>query len=125
MVNCLSAPVRPDSVVVEVDDGRLIANAGLLLTATLGERGYRPILATRAGSGEVLHGRLRKGSAASGRGARAFVKEVVARARRSSTTRSPSRSDGRRPCRSQPLARARHEHDGAQLTPAAWSRRDL
>ena len=212
MVNCLSAPVRPDSVAVEFDDERLIANAGLLLTATLGERlglerlvdetvdlgerpgaahpgrkvlslvhaiaagadsiddtdvlrsggsgsvlghramapstlgtflrsftfghvrqlervlersverawsagagpgcgrlvidldsfigevhgyqkqgaaygytgerGYHPILATRAGSGEVLHVRLRKGSAASGRGALAFVREVIARARR-------------------------------------------
>src|SRR5437773_7751921 len=38
MVNGPGAAVRPDSVAVEFDDERLIANAGLLLTATLSER---------------------------------------------------------------------------------------
>ena len=47
-----------------------------------GERGYHPILATRSGSGEVLHVRLRKGQAGSGRGALRFVQELVARVRR-------------------------------------------
>jgi len=47
-----------------------------------GERGYHPLLATRSGTGEVLHARLRKGSAASGRGALRFVAELVARVRR-------------------------------------------
>ncbi len=47
-----------------------------------GERGYHPLLATRAGSGEVLHARLRKGQAGSGRGAHRFVQELIARARR-------------------------------------------
>ncbi len=47
-----------------------------------GERGYHPLLATRAGTGEVLHVRLRKGSAASGRGALRFCEELVARVRR-------------------------------------------
>jgi len=46
-----------------------------------GERGYHPLLATRSGTGEVLHVRLRKGSAASGRGALRFVAELVARVR--------------------------------------------
>jgi hypothetical protein len=47
-----------------------------------GERGYHPILATRAGTGEVLHARLRKGQAGSGRGALRFVQELLARVRR-------------------------------------------
>lgn len=42
--------------------------------------GYHPLLATRAGTGEVLHARLRKGS--SQRGAKRFAEELVARVRR-------------------------------------------
>src|SRR2546423_5910324 len=38
MVNGLPAAVKPDSLVVEFDDERLIANAGLLLTSTLSGR---------------------------------------------------------------------------------------
>ena len=38
MVKGSEAPVRPDSVSVEFDDGRLIANAGLVLLATLSRR---------------------------------------------------------------------------------------
>jgi len=45
-------------------------------------RGYHPILATRAGTGEVLHARMRKGSAQSQRGAERFVRELVQRVRR-------------------------------------------
>jgi hypothetical protein len=44
--------------------------------------GYHPLLATRADTGEVLHVRMRKGSANSGRGAERFVNELVARVRR-------------------------------------------
>jgi hypothetical protein len=44
--------------------------------------GYHPLLATRADSGEVLHARLRKGSANTGRGTKRFVEELVARVRR-------------------------------------------
>jgi hypothetical protein len=47
-----------------------------------GALGYHPLLATRAGTGEALHVRLRKGSAGSGRGALRFVSELVARVRR-------------------------------------------
>lgn len=47
-----------------------------------GERGYHPLLATRSGTGEVLHIRQRKGSAGSGRGALRFVSELLARVRR-------------------------------------------
>lgn len=45
-------------------------------------RGLHPLLATRADTGEVLHTRMRKGSAGSGRGAQRFVNELVARVRR-------------------------------------------
>jgi hypothetical protein len=47
-----------------------------------GVRGYHPLIATRAGSGEVLHARARKGAAASGRGAPRFCEELIARVRR-------------------------------------------
>jgi hypothetical protein len=44
--------------------------------------GYHPLLATRADSGEVLHVRMRKGSANSARGAERFVNETAGRVRR-------------------------------------------
>jgi Transposase DDE domain group 1 len=47
-----------------------------------GELGYQPLLATRSGSSEVLHARLGKGQAGSGRGALRFVQELIARVRR-------------------------------------------
>jgi Transposase DDE domain group 1 len=49
-------------------------------------RGYHPLLATRADTGEVLHVRFRKGSAGTGRGAERFVREVVGRVRRAGAT---------------------------------------
>ena len=48
--------------------------------------GYHPILATRADTGEVLHARLRKGSAHTQRGAHRFVEETIARVRRAGAT---------------------------------------
>lgn len=48
--------------------------------------GYHPILATRAETGEVLHARLRKGSANTQRGVNRFVEELVARVRRCGAT---------------------------------------
>ncbi len=47
-----------------------------------GVRGYHPLLATRGGTGEVLHVRARKGAAASGRGALRFCEELITRVRR-------------------------------------------
>ena len=46
------------------------------------ELGYHPLLATRAGTDETLHVRLRKGSAHTQRGAPRFVDELIARVRR-------------------------------------------
>jgi len=46
-----------------------------------GVRGYHPLLAVAAGSDEALHARLRRGAAATVRGAASFVAETVARVR--------------------------------------------
>lgn len=45
-------------------------------------RGYHPLIATRADTGEVLHVRLRKGSANTSRGMRRFCDELIARVER-------------------------------------------
>ena len=70
--------VDVDSTICEVV-GKQKQGASYGYTHTLG---YHPLLATIAGTGEILHGRLRKGSANTQRGARRFVNELVARARR-------------------------------------------
>lgn len=51
-----------------------------------GVRGYHPLLASVAGSGEVVHTRLRGGNANSGRGAASFVAEAFRRVRRAGAT---------------------------------------
>ena len=48
--------------------------------------GYHPMLATRADTGEILHARMRKGSANTQRGIKRFVEELVARLRRAGAT---------------------------------------
>ena len=67
-----------DSTICEVE-GKLKQGAAYGYTKVLG---YHPILATRADTGEMLHARMRKGSANTPRGARRFVEELVARVRR-------------------------------------------
>ena len=49
--------------------------------AYTGVRGYHPLMASLADTGELLHTRLRGGNAASGRGAGTFVAETIARVR--------------------------------------------
>jgi hypothetical protein len=49
-------------------------------------RGFHPMVATRSGTGEVLHSRFRKGSANTARGAQRFVRETVGRVRRAGAT---------------------------------------
>ena len=71
-----------DSTVVEVH-GDHKQGAGFGYTKVLG---YHPLLATRADSGEVLHARLRKGSANTQRGVTRFVQELIARVRRCGAT---------------------------------------
>ncbi|MBA2348018.1 MAG: IS1380 family transposase [Solirubrobacterales bacterium] len=51
-----------------------------------GARGYHPLVATRAGSGEVLHVRFRKGAANTQRGMSRFCDELIARVRRAGAT---------------------------------------
>jgi hypothetical protein len=71
-----------DRLIVDVDSfvgevyGYDKQGAGYGYTHT---RGYHPILATRAGTGEVLHIRARKGSANTSRGALRFVEELMPR----------------------------------------------
>ncbi len=67
-----------DSTIVEVA-GRAKQGAGFGYTK---RRGYHPLLATRADTGEVLHARMRKGSASTQRGAERFVCELIGRVRR-------------------------------------------
>jgi hypothetical protein len=67
-----------DSTIREVF-GKLKGGAAYGYTKVLG---YHPILATRADTGEILHARLRKGSANTARGTKRFVEELVARLRR-------------------------------------------
>jgi hypothetical protein len=71
-----------DSTIREVF-GRLKGGAAYGYTKVLG---YHPILATRADTGEILHARMRKGSANTQRGTKRFVEELVARLRRAGAT---------------------------------------
>ena len=71
-----------DSTICEVE-GTTKQGAAYGYTKVLG---YHPILATRASTGEVLHARMRKGSANTARGTRRFIDEVVARVRRAGAT---------------------------------------
>jgi hypothetical protein len=75
---CEPLTIDLDSTIVEVS-GEAKQGASFGYTK---RRGYHPILATRADTGEVLHARLRKGSAQSQRGAERFVRELVQRVRR-------------------------------------------
>ncbi len=71
-----------DSTICEVH-GYAKQGAAYGYTRTLG---YHPIVATRADNGEVLHTRMRKGSANTARGAQRFVRETVGRVRRAGAT---------------------------------------
>jgi len=67
-----------DSTVCEVH-GRAKQGAAYSYTKQLG---YHPLLATRAGTGEILFSRMRKGSAGSSRGVNRFVDELAGIMRR-------------------------------------------
>ena len=51
-----------------------------------GVRGYHPLLATLAATGEVLHARMRGGNAGSARGAGTFIRETIRRVRDAGAT---------------------------------------
>jgi Transposase DDE domain group 1 len=71
-----------DSTICDVH-GKAKQGAAYGYTETLG---YHPLLATRADTGEVLHARLRKGSANTQRGVKRFAEELIARVRRAGAT---------------------------------------
>jgi hypothetical protein len=52
--------------------------------------GYHPLVATRAGTGEILFSRMRKGSAGSSRGVVRFVNELAGILRRAKATGAPT-----------------------------------
>jgi hypothetical protein len=49
-------------------------------------RGYHPLLATLAETGQVLHARMRGGNAGAARGAGSFVRETISRIRHAGAT---------------------------------------
>lgn len=79
-------------------DGQLVVDVDSFVGETFGPRkqgaafgytrvrGYHPLLATRADTGEVLHIRLRKGSANTSRGFGRFLDELLARVERAGAT---------------------------------------
>ena len=71
-----------DSTVCEVH-GHAKQGAAYGYTKCLG---YHPLLATRAGTGEVLFSRMRKGSAGSSRGINRFIDELAGVLRRANAT---------------------------------------
>ena len=85
-----AAGTTPGALTIDVDSticevvGKAKQGATYGYTHVLG---YHPLLATIAGTGEILHGRLRKGSANTQRGTKRFVNELVARARRDNPAR--------------------------------------
>lgn len=71
-----------DSTICEVS-GKAKQGAAYGYTKKLG---YHPIIASRDGTGEILHARMRKGSANTSRGVRRFLEELIARVRRAGAT---------------------------------------
>ena len=85
----LGAGPGDDRMVVDLDSticpvcGKTKHGAGYGYTKKFG---YHPLLAVRAATGELLHVRMRKGSANTQRGTKRFVEELVARLRRAGAT---------------------------------------
>ena len=77
-----SMTIDLDSTICEVH-GYAKGGAGYGYTNQLG---YHPLLATWAGTGDVLHARMRTGSANTQRGVGRFVDELIARVRRNGAT---------------------------------------
>jgi Transposase DDE domain group 1 len=58
-----------------------------------GRRGYHPLLAIEAGTGDVVHARLRRGRSNDGSGAARFITHTLNRARRAGATAVTVRAD--------------------------------
>lgn len=83
--NLGAGPVPGEALVIDVDSTIAEVHGHHKQGAAYGytkQLGYHPLLATRAGTGEILHARMRKGSAGSARGAVRFADELIARLRR-------------------------------------------
>ena len=63
-----------------------LAKEGARQHGYTGQRGYHPLLAVAAGTGDVLMARLREGRANTARGAAHFLRETVGRVRRAGAT---------------------------------------
>ena len=63
-----------------------LAKEGARHHSYTGQRGYHPLLAVAAGTGDVLMSRLREGRANTGRGAAHFLRETVGRVRYAGAT---------------------------------------
>ena len=63
-----------------------LAKEGARRHSYTGQRGYHPLLAIAAGTGDVLMARLRKGRANTARGAAHFLRETVGRVRHAGAT---------------------------------------
>ena len=82
-----SAGVGPDDAPFTIDlDSTICETYGLVEEEArhhsyAGQRGYHPLLAVAAGTGDVLMARLREGRANTARGAAHFLRETVGRVR--------------------------------------------
>jgi hypothetical protein len=78
-----------DDLVINVDSTICAVHGYAKQGAAYGytrQLGSHPLLATRADTGEILHTRMRKGSANTARGAQRFVRETIGRVRRAGAT---------------------------------------
>ena len=74
-----------------------LAKEGARHHSYTGQRGYHPLLAIAAGTGDVLMSRLREGRANTVRGAAHFLRETVGRVRHAGATgqlRAPTAANG-------------------------------
>ena len=87
--NPQQASRTPGVALLDVDDTIIEVHGHAKQGATFGYprvRGYHPLLATRADTGEELHARMRKGSANTQRGTVRFLDELIARVLRAGAT---------------------------------------
>ncbi len=88
LVRAWTAGLGPDpdaDLTIDIDSSVVetygLAKQGGQRFSYTGVRGYHPLVASLADTGELLHTRLRGGNAASGRGAGTFVAETISRVR--------------------------------------------
>ena len=100
-----------------------LAKEGARQPGYSGARGYHPLLAVAAGTGEVLMARLREGRANTARGPAHFLRETVARVRDAGAAHGASGQRLLQPRRRRRLSQAgcpllNHHSPAAERTPA-------